>query len=242
MGERFQRLSVVVPVYNEAATVRVIVHRIEAVPLPGLEREIVLVDDGSTDGSADILVSLAEHPWRQLCRHHGNLGKGSALATGFAAASGDIVIIQDADLEYDPRDFPRLLGPIRSGAAEVVFGYRVDELPPPFFYGPLWGNRLLTASFNLVYASQVHDVFACYKAFSRTALKGVRLCSRRFEVEIELAAMMLLRGQRIVQVPISYRRRSWADGKKITYRNGVRALWSILENRWRDPGGAEPSS
>jgi len=226
-------LSVLIPVYNEVDTVAALIERVEAVSLRGLDREIVVVDDASSDGSAAILVELEREGRIRLLRHAQNRGKGGALATAFGAARGDVLLIQDADLEYDPAEYPRLLAPILDGRCPVVFGARVDHEPPPLWYLPLWGNRLLTASFNLCFGCHLADVFVCYKAFTRAAVAGLTLQSARFEVEIELAANCMGRGLRIVQVPISYRRRSWQEGKKITYRDGWRALATILSLRCR---------
>lgn len=227
------RLSVVIPAYNERATVHELLRRVAAAPLPaGLELEMVVVDDGSTDGTRKILVELAAAgdpaPFR-LILHDENSGKGAAVRSGLAAGTGEYLLIQDADLEYDPREYPTLLAPILEGEADVVFGSRFLGGPHRvlFFWHSL-GNRLLTMLSNMLSDLNLTDMETCYKVFRREILDGVELRSRRFGIEPELTAKMAHRGARIWEVPISYRGRTYAEGKKIGWRDGVSAMWCIL--------------
>ena len=227
------RLSVIVPAYNERATVEQLLRRVAEAPLPaGVEREIVVVDDGSTDGTRELLGELAERaepaPFR-LVLHERNRGKGAAVRTGLAAGAGDVLLIQDADLEYDPREYPRLLQPILDGEADVVFGSRFLGGPHRvLFFWHYLGNRFLTTLSNMLTDLNLSDMETCYKVFRREVLDGVDLRSNRFGIEPELTAKVARRGARIFEVPISYRGRTYAEGKKIGWKDGVAAIWSIL--------------
>lgn len=229
-------LSVVMPIYNERKTLRQVVEAVRAVPVP---KEMILVDDGSTDGTRDILQELAALPGVRVVLHEQNQGKGAALKTGFQHARGDVVVIQDADLEYDPNDYPLLLAPIRSGEADVVYGSRflVDEREPGRERDAVYhylGNRVLTFISNLFTGLNLTDMETCYKCFRREALDGVTIRSRRFTVEPELTAKLARRPLRIFEVPISYRGRSYGEGKKIGWRDGVSAIWAIVKFRFVD--------
>jgi glycosyltransferase involved in cell wall biosynthesis len=230
------KLSVVIPAYNETATIRDIVKLVMAVDV-GMEKELVLVDDCSTDGTRDILNQLAaEHPgWRILFHEH-NQGKGAALRTGFAAATGDIVVIQDADLEYDPRDYPVLLGPILEGRADVVFGSRFLGGGPHrvCYFWHYMGNKLLTTLSNMMTNLNLTDMEVCYKVFRREVLQGLIIQEARFGFEVEITAKVAHRKWRIYEVPISYYGRSYEEGKKITWKDGFRALWCIIKYRFVD--------
>lgn len=226
-------LSVVIPAYNERDTIEEIVSRVLAVDLgPGIDKELVIVDDCSVDGTGDVLARLDGGDGIRVLRHERNLGKGAGLRTGFRAARGDVVLIQDADLEYSPEDYPDLLEPILSGRTEVVFGVRPRHKPPKLIYVPALGNRFLTATFNVLFNARLSDVFVCYKAFTRRALAGIDLECKRFDVEIELAAKMIARNLRIVERPITYRHRSYDEGKKITCRDGWLAWGKIVKYAW----------
>jgi glycosyltransferase involved in cell wall biosynthesis len=231
------KLSIVIPIYNEVDTIDEIIRQVLAVDI-GMDRELVLVDDGSRDGSRDKLSAIAkEHPEWKICLHDVNQGKGAALRTGFAEATGDLVLIQDADLEYDPRDYPRLLGPVLDGHADVVYGSRFLGGGPHrvvFFWHSI-GNRFLTLMSNMMTDINLTDMEVCYKLFKREVLKDIVIKEDRFGFEVEITAKVA-RGKhwRIYEVPISYYGRSYADGKKITWKDGVHALWCILKYRFTD--------
>lgn len=229
------KLSIVIPVYNEAATLDEIVRQVTAVDT-GMETELVLVDDCSRDGSADKLRQIqAAHPEWKVLFHEFNRGKGAALRTGFAAATGEVILIQDADLEYDPKDYPRLLGPILDGRADAVYGSRFIGGGPHrvvYFWHSL-GNRFLTLFSNMMTDLNLTDMEVCYKIFRREVLASISLHEDRFGFEVEVTAK-IARGKRwrIYEVPISYYGRSYDEGKKITWKDGVKALWCILKYRF----------
>jgi len=229
------KLSIVIPVYNEAATLDEIVRQVMAVDT-GLETELVLVDDCSRDGSADKLRQIqAAHPEWKVLFHEYNRGKGAALRTGFAAATGELILIQDADLEYDPKDYPRLLGPILDGRADAVYGSRFIGGGPHrvvYFWHSL-GNHFLTLVSNMMTDLNLTDMEVCYKVFRREVLASISLFEDRFGFEVEVTAK-IARGKRwrIYEVPISYYGRSYDEGKKITWKDGVKALWCILKYRF----------
>jgi glycosyltransferase involved in cell wall biosynthesis len=228
------KLSIVIPVYNEAATIRQIVDQVAAVDV-GMDKEIVLVDDGSTDGTRDVLKDLAgRRPAWQVLFHERNRGKGAALRTGFAAVTGDIVLVQDADLEYDPKEYPLLLKPILEGRADVVFGSRFlgGGSHRVLFYWHSVGNKLLTMFSNIMTNLNLTDMEVCYKVFRREVLHAIQLKEDRFGFEAEITAKVARGHWRLYEVPVSYYGRSYTEGKKITWRDGVRALWCILKYRF----------
>ena len=223
------RLSVIIPVYNEAATLEAVVDRVREASVPV---ELIFVDDGSTDGTRQLLQSWSEQPHVKVLRHETNRGKGAALRTGFAHATGDVVIIQDADLEYDPGDYVWLLQPIVEDRADVVYGSRFSGTDRPVL--PLWhqwGNRLITCCSNLLTRLKLSDVETCYKVFRREVLEQFAPALREngFGIELEMTARLAkLSGVRIYERPIRYTARTYADGKKITWRDAVWALWCIV--------------
>ncbi len=228
----FQTLSVVVPVYNERNLLPQVLERIEAVELPqDLQKQIILVDDGSTDGTTELLREIARsHPHHTILFHEKNRGKGAALRTGFAAARGAIVIIQDADLEYDPAQYPVLLKPILNGLADVVYGSRfIGESHRVLYYWHSVGNKLLTMMSNMLSNVNLTDMECCYKVFRREVLEQIRIEENRFGFEPEITAKVARGNWRVYEVPISYHGRTYEEGKKIGWKDGVRALYVIAK-------------
>jgi len=226
----YRLLSVIVPVYNERTTVAEIVRRIRAVDIP-LAVEIVVVDDASSDGTDKVLSAIADSTVRVL-RHPVNRGKGAAIRTGLEVARGDLVLIQDADLEYDPEDWPKLLDPILRRKARVVYGSRFTGERKNMLPLHWIGNRFLSLTTNILYSSTLSDMETCYKLFDRRVLEGITIESDRFDFEPEITAKVLRRGHRIYEVPISYAGREAAEGKKITWRDGFAALRALVKFRF----------
>jgi dolichol-phosphate mannosyltransferase len=223
-------LSIIIPVYNEEATVAETVRRLRATALP-LESELVVVDDGSTDSTPAVLESLAG-PDLRLLRHSANLGKGRAIRTALDAARGDIVVIQDADLEYDPRDLPPLLEPILSDRADFVYGSRFlgecRDMKPVF----LMGNKVLAVAASVLYGHRVSDEATCYKAFRTADLRSMDLRCEGFEFCPEVTAKAFRRGLRYREVPIRYVARGSSEGKKLSWRHGFQAIWTLIRYRF----------
>jgi glycosyltransferase involved in cell wall biosynthesis len=225
-------LSIVIPVYNERELVPLLLSRVEAVHLPdGLAKEIVLIDDHSTDGTREWLRALkTERPDLRITLHDTNRGKGAALRTGFGVATGDIVLVQDADLEYDPREYPTLIEPILDGRADVVFGTRfLGHTHRVLYYWHAVGNWLLTTLSNMLSNVNLTDMECCYKVFRREVLDKLHLREDRFGFEPEVTAKVARLGCRIYEVPVSYSGRTYAEGKKINWRDGVSAIRCILK-------------
>jgi glycosyltransferase involved in cell wall biosynthesis len=227
------KLSVIMPVFNEISTIGEILRRVRAAPVDA-KLELVVVDDFSTDGTREVLKELAEgSPDVRLILHERNQGKGAALRTGIEHATGDVVIIQDADLECDPQDFPALLRPIVEQRADVVFGNRFHGGEHRVLsYRHFLANRFLTMVCNLMTNLHLNDMEAGYKVFRITVLKQLRLRANRFDIEPELVIKSAKLGVRIYEVPISYHVRTHAEGKKIGWRDGVSALWRMVVFRW----------
>jgi glycosyltransferase involved in cell wall biosynthesis len=224
------KVSIVIPVFNESATLMKILEKVESLPL---RKEIIIVDDGSTDGSRDILRNLPPERARVIL-HESNMGKGAAIRSAIPEAGGDVLVIQDADLEYDPADLIKLIKPIQEGKADVVYGSRFTGEHRNMFFWHWVGNRLLTFVTNILYDSTLSDMETCYKMFRTEVIKGLRLRSRRFEIEVEMTAKVLKAGQRIYEVPISYAGREFHEGKKITWRDGITALVNLVRYRFSD--------
>jgi glycosyltransferase involved in cell wall biosynthesis len=227
------KLSIVIPIYNEANTLEQLVAKVAAAPACGLDKQLVLVDDCSKDGTRDILKRLeTEHPDWVFAYHEVNQGKGAALRTGFQSATGDIILVQDADLEYDPKDYPTLLAPILEGHADVVFGSRFQGggAHRVVYYWHSLGNRFLTCLSNMVTDINLTDMEVCYKVFRKEVLDGITIEEDRFGFEPEITAKVAKsKSWRIYEVPISYYGRGYAEGKKIGWRDGLRAIYCILK-------------
>jgi glycosyltransferase involved in cell wall biosynthesis len=231
---KLRKLSVVVPVFNERNTLVEIVRRMRAVELPdSIEREIIVVDDGSNDGTRDVLRQLADSTVRIIMHEH-NRGKGAAVRTGFANATGEYVLVQDADLEYDPEDWPKLLNPVMRGRTRVVYGSRFTGERRNMLFTHWIGNRFLSFVTNVLYNTTLSDMETCYKLLDRRLLDELALSADRFDIEPEITAKILKRGVRIYEVPISYAGREFDEGKKITWHDGFAALWTLVKHRFRD--------
>ncbi len=225
------KLTVVIPVYNEVHTLLHLIDRVQAVDM---DKELVLVDDCSTDGTRELLQRTAFPPNVRVLYHERNQGKGAALRTGFASATGDVVIIQDADLEYDPQEYPKLLRPILDGRADVVFGSRFagGETHRVLYFWHFMGNKFLTMCSNMFTNLNLTDMETCYKVFRREVLQRIKLEENRFGFEPEITAKVAKLGVRIYEVGISYDGRTYEEGKKIGWKDGVRAIWCIVKYNW----------
>ena len=225
------KLSIVIPVYNEERTLRKLIDAVEAVELP-LTREIILIDDGSIDGTREILKTMTGH--YKVIFQNKNSGKGSAIRKGFQVATGDIVLIQDADLEYNPQDYPTLIKPIMDGVADVVYGSRFLESRNNntiiYKHGYFVSQALCWLS-NVLSSVWLSDMYTCYKVFSKDAINKIhpQLKSKRFGIDPELTAWVGKMNLRVVEVPISYKGRTYAEGKKITWKDGLAAIWHIIK-------------
>ncbi len=244
------KLSVVIPAYNEMETIEEIIARVCAVRLDvqvwenhanetliHLDREIVVVDDGSSDGTRSYLETLQERPDMKIIFHKANQGKGGAVRTGLQATTGDICLIQDADLEYDPRDYVSLLRPILEHRTHVVYGSRFRGGPTKaMFFWHMLGNRFLTFVTNILYNTILSDMETCYKVFTREVADKLRLRARGWGFDPEITAQILLSGYRIYEVPISYSGREFTEGKKISWRDGFTVLWTLVHYRIKGYG------
>jgi glycosyltransferase involved in cell wall biosynthesis len=230
------KLSILIPVYNEAGTIAAVVEQVRAVPL---DVEVIAIDDCSADGSSDVLDGLLKsRRIHRLVRHPKNRGKGAAIRSGITEASGDVIVIQDADLEYDPAELPALLKPIKDGKADAVYGSRFQGGPHRVLY--FWhmvGNSVLTLLSNMFTNLNLTDMETCYKLVKADLMKRLPLTAERFGIEVELTARLSQAQARIWELPISYSGRTYAEGKKITWRDGAAALWHILRYNLAPPGG-----
>ncbi|MGC8780409.1 MAG: glycosyltransferase family 2 protein [Anaerolineae bacterium] len=249
------KLSVLIPCYNEVATIQEIVRRVRAVELrvrvfdgrfgrpvgPDgsvelfLDKEIIIVDDGSVDGTRELLPALAALPDVHVYYHERNMGKGAAVRTAIEKATGEIMIVQDADLEYDPRDYPALIQPILEGRTQVVYGSRFLGGPrKAMFFTHMVGNKLLTLFTNILFDTILSDMETCYKVFTREVAQQLRIRSHGWGFDPEITAKILKRGYRIYEVPISYTGREYTEGKKINWRDGLTVMWTLLKYRFTE--------
>lgn len=231
------KLSIVVPVFNEKKTVAEILNKVKEVKMPGIEKEIIVVDDGSTDGTKEILKKIKIG---KIIFHEVNSGKGAAVSAGIKNSTGDYIIIQDADLEYDPKQINNLLAPILDKKAEVVYGTRLDRLPNfkrdekiPLFLIHYLGNRFLSLVTSILYGQWITDMETCYKLFPRKAMKNVKINAKRFDFEPEITAKLLKMGYKILEVPITTNPRGYNEGKKLnTVKDGAIALFTLIKYRF----------
>lgn len=223
------KLSVIIPVYNEKNTIEEIIKRVLAVNTP---KEVIVVDDGSTDGTTEILRKIAKKNKIKVFFHQENRGKGAAIRTALEHVGGDYVIIQDADLEYDPEDYHQMIKPIIKGKAEVVYGSRFTGERRNMLFWHYVGNRFLSLVTNILYNTTLSDMETCYKLFKTEIIKGLNLKAKGFEFEPEVTAKVLKKGIKIYEVPISYAGRDFSEGKKITWKAGFKALWTLIKYRF----------
>lgn len=229
-------LSILMPVYNEAQTIHEIIHRVEAVNLGDVRKELIIVDDGSKDGTREILKELSQRSPHKIYFHGQNMGKGAALRTALTYAVGDIILIQDADLEYDPAEYADLIKPILEGRADVVYGSRLTggKVSRAFNFWHYLGNKLLTFVTNVLYNSILSDMETCYKVFRADVIKNIQIRSNKFDFEPEITAKILKRKHKLYETPISYYGRDFNEGKKITWRDGFAAIWALVKYRFVD--------
>ena len=231
-----KRVSILIPVYNELRTLEPILEQVNQVDFCGLEKEIILVDDGSTDGTREILERLSADSRYTVVFHEKNRGKGAALLTAIQQATGEIIIIQDADLEYDPKDYPPMVELILQNRADVVYGSRLSAGKPVRAFNVLhyFGNKFLTLMTNILYNTTLTDMETCYKAFRAEILKPITIRADRFDFEPEITAKVLKQKIRLIEMPISYFGRNAEEGKKITWVDGFHALWTLVKYRFVD--------
>ena len=230
--KRKSQLSVIIPVFNEQNTIREIVRRVMDSPSVA---EIVIVDDGSTDGTRDILEEMKSNKMIRVILHDANIGKGAAVRTGINAVQGDLIIIQDADLEYDPRDYPILLQPIQENMADVVFGSRfLGGARRPIYFWHMVANKILTFTTNILYNNILSDMETGYKLFKKDVVKDIQIKAKGFNFEPEFTAKLLKRGVRIYEVPIRFNPRLYSEGKKIKISDAFHAMWTLVKYRFVD--------
>lgn len=228
------KVTILVPIYNEKTTLMTLLENIKSASFCNLEKEVILIDDASTDGTLELLKKLEKD--YKIYYHKKNQGKGAALRTGIEHATGDIVVIQDADLEYSPKDYEELLKLIIADKADVVYGSRLTGSKPSrsFMYTHLLGNKFLTLLTNILYGTTLTDMETCYKAFKSEVIKDIKIKSNRFDFEPEITAKIAKKKVRLYEVPISYYGREYHEGKKITWKDGFQAIWALIRFRFFD--------
>ncbi len=227
-------LSIIIPIYNEKKTIQALIEKVRRADVLGLSKELILVDDGSDDGTRDILKKINN---AKVFFHETNKGKGAAVRTGLQHARGDIVLIQDADLEYDPNDYSALLAPLIAKKTDVVYGSRFVKskmFPKNMYYTHCLGNMVLTGMTNMLYSANLSDMETCYKAMRKEAVKGLELSSVGYDIEPELTAKILKKGISIHEVPIQFEPRSFEEGKKINWKDGLAAAWTLVKYRFKE--------
>ena len=229
-------LSILMPVYNEVSTLHQIIAKVEAVNLGDVRKELIIVDDGSKDGTRELLKEMAESSKHKIYFHGQNMGKGAALRTALHYAEGDIILIQDADLEYDPAEYVELVKPILEGRADVVYGSRLTggKVARAFNFWHLLGNKMLTFVTNILYNATLTDMETCYKVFRADVVKNFQIKSNKFDFEPEITAKILKRKYKLYEMPISYYGRDFDEGKKITWKDGFGAIWALVKYRFVD--------
>jgi glycosyltransferase involved in cell wall biosynthesis len=233
MAKKQLTLSIIVPVYNEEKTLLPLLKKVQNVKLLGLKKQIIVINDGSTDKTAEVMKKI-KIPGIQIYQHDKNRGKGAAIRTAIPHTTGDFVIIQDADLEYDPADYVIILKPLLDGRADVVYGSRFKGVGRAFLFWHYVGNKLLTFITNILYDTILTDMETCYKAFKGDLIRSIPLRSNRFDFEPEVTAKILKRGVKLFEVPINYDGRNFEEGKKITWRDGIVALVCLIRYRFMD--------
>ncbi|MFH1783901.1 MAG: glycosyltransferase family 2 protein [bacterium] len=230
------KLTIIIPVYNEVDNIKKILESVQDVDLGNIAKEIIIVDDGSTDGSRDMLKDLDGKENIKVLYHKQNQGKGSAIKTGLKAVNGDFVIVQDADLEYDPSDYKELLGPILENKADVVYGSRFLNAKNNRFlsFSQYWGNKFITFTTNCLFDVHITDVETCYKLFRREVISDIDIKSRHFDMETEITAKILKKKRRLVEKPIKYNARGYKMGKKIHLIDGFAAIWALVKYKFLD--------
>lgn len=233
---KIKTISILIPVYNEVNSLEEILKAVESVDLGEIKKQFILVDDGSKDGTRDLLGKMEDKPRYKIIYHGHNMGKGAALRTGMAYVEGDAVIVQDADLEYDPNDYIELLKPLQNNEADVVYGSRFSGNieRQGFKFANFWANKFLTVLTNLLYGSSISDMETCYKLFRYDVIKSFMIRSNKFDFEPEITAKLLKRKYKIVEVPIKYRGRTVEEGKKIGWKDGLMAIYTLFKYRFEE--------
>ena len=230
------KLSIIVPAYNEEKTIVEMINRVLKVPLNNIKKEIIVVDDFSTDKTKEVLDKIKSDSIK-IFYHQKNMGKGSAIRTALQHATGDIILIQDADLEYNPEEYPKLIKPILDKKTKVVYGSRlsyIKEHKGNMYWLHYFGNWVLTLITNLLFNSRLTDMETCYKVFTKDVIENIKLRSKKFDFEPEITAKILKKGYKIYEIPISFQARKFEEGKKITWRDGIKALYYLIKYRFVD--------